>query len=141
MADCLELGLTVTQSTVDWWNKQPQEARAAWDIQNPPKLQDVLTELNLWMRTFTKDEYICPWGNGADFDLVILKSAYEAVGADPPWKYYNHHCYRTLKNLATSKVPNGGLPRREGVHHNALDDAIHQAKCAIVMANALGLQL
>ena len=57
-----------------------------------------------------------------DFDNIILGSLYDAFGLRKPWSYSR---YRTVKNLGigprTPKV-------REGVHHNALDDAITQAR-------------
>lgn len=66
---------------------------------------------------------MCVWGNGADFDPVLLSSAYRAIGRPPPHKFYNVHCFRTLKNLFPVEKP-----ARDGTHHNALDDAIHQVK-------------
>jgi len=76
------------------------------------------------------------WGNGADFDLPILAAAYKAAGGPPPWKPYNGRCYRTLKNLAPSiKL------ERQGTHHQALDDAVCQAKHLIKIVEHLGITL
>ena len=64
------------------------------------------------------------WGNGADFDNTILGSLYDAFGLRKPWSYSRNRCYRTMKNIGIG-------PRkpqvREGIYHNALDDAITQA--------------
>ena len=44
-------------------------------------------------------------------------------GIERPWKYYKEFCFRTL----LKSVPKFDMPFL-GVQHNALDDAIHQAK-------------
>lgn len=121
LKSCTELGLTVDQSTVDWWMKQSAEARSSWQREDAPELLQALSEFSNWVRAHSIGREVCAWGNGADFDLVVLKSAYEKVRADPPWRYYNQWCYRTVKAL----FPVAELPRR-GTHHNALDDALHQ---------------
>lgn len=123
LQSCINAGLTVTPATVKWWAQQSEDARAAWDDPHAPLLIDMLKTLQDWMLSKGPASSIVPWGNGADFDLVILRSAFEAVDADPPWKYYNHRCFRTLKNLYP-KVE----VAREGTHHHALDDAVHQAR-------------
>lgn len=122
LKSCLDLGLTTTQSTVDWWQKQSVEARMAWQNEDAPTLPDALVKFNRWALGIGSLSEICPWGNGADFDLTILGSAHRALQVDPPWKYYNHHCFRTMKNMfRVADFP------RQGTHHNALDDAKHQA--------------
>lgn len=123
LASCLEHGLTTGQSTVDWWQKQSAEARAAWQCDDAPSLETGLTLFNQFLTSFGKPENICPWGNGVDFDLVLLNSAYKAINADVPWKYYNHHCFRTIKNMFVV----GNMIRR-GTHHNAMDDAEYQTQ-------------
>lgn len=121
LKSCLDAGLTTDQSTVDWWSKQSAEARSSWQQEGAPTLEDALTSLSAFVRRMGSEKDVCPWGNGADFDLVLLKSAYGALGADPPWRYWNHRCYRTVKGL----FPVAEIPR-QGTHHNALDDAVHQ---------------
>lgn len=121
LKSCMDVGLTTDQSTVDWWMKQSVEARMAWQREDAPQLMESLTQFTLWLRSFGSDKQICPWGNGADFDLTILGNAHAALQLDPPWKFYNHHCFRTMKNMFEVAVP-----IRQGTHHNALDDAKHQ---------------
>ena len=117
----MDLGLTTDQSTVDWWMKQSAEARSSWQQEDAPPLERALTEFNAWIKEHARPSQVRPWGNGADFDLVLLKSSFDAINADPPWKYYNHRCFRTMKSMFTITEV-----QREGVHHNALDDALHQ---------------
>jgi exodeoxyribonuclease VIII len=62
------------------------------------------------------------WGNGATFDNVILANAYDACRIRRPWKYYADMCFRTVRN----QYPHVQV-KRQGTHHNALDDALTQA--------------
>lgn len=123
--DCKRLGLHVSQATVDWWSKQSQEAKDALEI-DKKTLLEAMSAFSQWVRR-TGGSHV--WGNGADFDNPILKSCYEALGADAPFKPYNGRCYRTIKNIP-------GMPKmqqRVGTHHNALHDAKSQAQHLLEM--------
>ena len=74
------------------------------------------------------------WSNGADFDLPMLAHAYNQVGIEVPWKFWNSRCFRTYKNL-----PNAKNIRVEalGVKHNALSDAYQQAQTVCAIHKAL----
>lgn len=122
--DCISLGLHVLQATVDWWAKQSQEAKDALEVDKKPLIY-ALTEFSHWVRIVSGSHL---WGNGADFDNPIMKSCYEAIDADMPFKPFNGRCYRTIKNIP-------GMPKmqRVGTHHNALHDARNQATHLLVM--------
>lgn len=62
------------------------------------------------------------WGNGSDFDNVILANAYKQFGLRTPWEYYQSRCLRTLRNLHP-----GFSKEFVGTKHDALDDAINEA--------------
>lgn len=115
---CLDQGLVVDKSTQDWWATQPAEIRAAWDVPNPPELLDALTQFSVFLRQAGSEVRV--WANGADFDPVLLKSAYETLDADPPWKFFNQRCHRTIQSMFPVDVP------RSNAHH-ALEDAKYQA--------------
>lgn len=74
---------------------------------------------------------VCIWGNGATFDNSIVQRMFEAKGYPVPWNTFGDRCYRTAFNML-------GRPSlaRDGIHHNALDDAIYQAKCLMYALNA-----
>ena len=74
------------------------------------------------------------WGNGASFDNPILANAYRAVNLDPPWRFWNDRCYRTVKSMFGKNVK----LERIGEHHNALDDAKSQADHLIRIMAAIG---
>jgi exodeoxyribonuclease VIII len=121
-------GRTINGDTVAWWLQQSHEAQQA--LVNPPARSScstfsALREFTEFLGTLTGDVEI--WGNGADFDNVILGSLFQTYGAARPWSYSKNRCYRTIK--ATTKIPHGTvLPMRAGTHHNALDDALTQAQ-------------
>lgn len=121
-------GGTLSGSTIKWWMQQPNKSEAFKDADSLPS---ALLLLSNWL-----PENVRIWGNGSDFDNVILANAYKNCGLIRPWIYYNNMCYRTMKNLA----PNIKM-ERDGQHHNALDDARSQAKHLIRICNHLGVQL
>lgn len=116
---CVNVGLEMSVDTILWWMKQSDEARA--EFQKPVwNIRDSLIDFTEWLADDPKN--IDVWGNGSDFDNVLLANAYKACGKVLPWRYFNNRCYRTLKNI----YPNV-LSKPTGVKHNALDDAKSQA--------------
>ncbi len=133
-------GLAVDKRTIEWWSKQSAEARTQLDAAevSENRLVNVLTEFTNWVMEQAGDiKSVRMWGAGSDFDCVLLKSCYQAVGMEQPWTYRGVRCFRTLSNL----MP-GLEPKREGVHHNALDDATHQARwCAVILNKMAEMRL
>lgn len=132
---CLESsvnwGAVIDPSTVIWWLKQSSEARSAIVNDDAIPLQDAL----LLFREFVSDNVAGGskkaqvWGNGASFDNSILRSSYDCIAEDYPWEYWNDRDVRTMVELgqAISFDPKTTIPF-EGSRHNALADAIHQAR-------------
>lgn len=132
---CLESsvnwGAVIDPSTVIWWLKQSSEARSAIVNDDAIPLQDAL----LQFREFVSDNVAGGskkaqvWGNGASFDNSILRSSYDCIAEDYPWEYWNDRDVRTMVELgqAISFDPKTTIPF-EGSRHNALADAIHQAR-------------
>jgi hypothetical protein len=132
--------LTADQSTIDWWNQQSPEARDRLygGQDTKPTLRQALEKFNAWLEQLAMPDAkgnleLCLWGNGADFDNAILQVAYDKTTMEQPsWPFWNNRCYRTLKNLAPSvKLV------RQGVYHNALDDAKSQAEHAVRLMDQL----
>lgn len=126
-------GLTMDAGTIMWWMAQSPEAQASLISKSAISLNQALTKLT---------EYICKireknfrmklniWGNDPDFDMVILGNAYRALGQEPPWQFWETRSTRTMVELA-ERLWNFDRKRdfvREGTHHDAADDAEHQAK-------------
>lgn len=132
---CLESsvnwGAVIDPFTVIWWLRQSSEARSAIVNDDAIPLQDAL----LQFREFVSDNVAGGskkaqvWGNGASFDNSILRSSYDCIAEDYPWEYWNDRDVRTMVELgqAISFDPKTTIPF-EGSRHNALADAIHQAR-------------
>lgn len=118
-------GRTISTDTVKWWLKQDRIAQqeSFFDNANMRPTFQVLSDFSSFLGPATSDE-VRVWGNGAAFDNEKLRGLYGAYGFPCPWKFYNDRCYRTVKSLTA------GLPEIEriGTHHNALDDAVSQAR-------------
>jgi hypothetical protein len=136
-SSCDFLGLTTSTETLNWWASQSDEARAVLrDATGGSGLHAdlVAQEFSNWIGTHFERDKVHMWSNGADFDLPFLQVLYARCGLRLPWKFYNNRCYRTLKNLFGGLVPK---PEFDGTKHNALDDAIFQAKHAIPLLRVL----
>lgn len=121
-------GRTISGDTVRWWMKKNALARRVFEVPPPDGVTRVNTFEALtrfWLFVSANGDRDAElWGNGADFDNIILGTLYDAFKLGKPWSYSRNRCYRTMKNIGVG-------PRkpkvREGVHHNALDDAVTQA--------------
>lgn len=121
--DQRRIGMWEDPKTIDWWQEQSNAARLTLDAScccSEPVVES-LKIFNDWMEQFDF-ETVRVWGNGSDFDNVILSKLYATAGVRLPWKFYNNRCYRTFKGLHRHIKLN-----RIGVFHNALSDAMSQA--------------
>jgi 3' exoribonuclease, RNase T-like len=118
----LALKRRVQEDTLIWWMNQGEAAKGVFN-EAKQTLGTALEDLTDWIGS--DDCFV--WSNGADFDLPMLAHAYTQLGMEVPWKYYNSRCFRTYKKLPGAKQVE--LPFA-GTKHNALFDAVHQAKTA-----------
>lgn len=134
LASCERVGMDVSVATMEWWNKQDPQLRARVFGGNEP-IFDVLYKFADWVTAeFENCRNVELWGNGADFDCVILKNAYDSVGFGHPFDFRNHRCFRTLKSLAPPSLSR--LFPVNPVKHDALEDAKNQADAAdIILRN------
>jgi len=120
-------------STITWWMGQPLEAREVF-MQPNGSLHAVLSMYAEFLYRNNLDGGI--WANGADFDNVVLTDAYQYCDMAVPWNYSKSRCYRTIRGL----YPEIQLPF-SGTRHNALADAMHQAKHLLKIAKEKDLPL
>ncbi|HFF6441942.1 TPA: 3'-5' exoribonuclease [Shigella sonnei] len=121
-------GGTIDRKAIKWWAKRSREAQSAIFTDEIP-LDDALLQLREFINENSGESFVQIWGNGANFDNVILRRSYERQGIPCPWRYHNNRDVRTIVELGKTI----GFDARtaipfEGVPHNALDDARHQAK-------------
>lgn len=126
---CMGVGLTMDAGTVMWWMQQSDEARNAICF-STYTIQQALADLTVFINETATRDTVRPWARGPSFDCALLTHAYKACGIELPWFYWNERCHRTL----TARNPSVAEPERQGEHHNALDDAVHQANWLIAIA-------
>ncbi|MBC1013354.1 3'-5' exoribonuclease [Escherichia coli] len=121
-------GGVIDRDTIKWWLKQSREAQSAI-LTNEIPLDDALLQFREFIAENSGEFFVQVWGNGANFDNVILRRSYERQGIPCPWRYNNDRDVRTMVALglvidfdARTTIP------FEGERHNALDDARYQAK-------------
>lgn len=127
-------GGSINADTVLWWLGQSENARD--EITNSKKLIDLpvaLSQLYSFVSEFC-EERVRVWGNGNNFDNVILRTAYENCAITPFWKHWNDRDVRTIVELGR----NAGIdPKNDfpfvGEAHNALDDALHQVNYVVAI--------
>lgn len=149
-------GRDIDPSTVVWWLKQDPAARAkitdavaaadvveeGFDEDADPayvdethavaahSIQSVARGFLLWVESIGDDIEV--WTNGA-VDHAWLESMMTYSGYKNPIKFWNQRDYRTMKAL----YPQVAL-ERTGQLHNALDDAISQAKHLAAIFDHIG---
>lgn len=118
LVSCEAVGLKIDAETLDWWLHQPVEVQG--QLTNGVTITTALNDLSEFI-----DDADEVWANSPSFDCEMLEHAYDVVGLEVPWEFYEERDFRTLKELpVTVNV------EREGVEHDALDDAKHQARVA-----------
>lgn len=137
---------TEDPDTAAWWARQKPEAR---EVFNTPKanrilLPDFVADLDAWLDSCAIDagevrdpktgklKELKPWGNGANFDIVILEDIIRQVHPKAkngiPWAFWNVWCYRTFSAMTGCRdlIARNQL-NTTVVKHNALADAEWQA--------------
>ena len=117
----IEMGRSVDEKTLEWWETQPEEVKAeALDTNDRIPVEETLKALNKWLVGVDKI-----WCQGPVFDIGILENLYKQIGLHHNWPFYIIRDSRTLFGLMDKD------PRKEidFTAHNALADAIVQSLC------------
>lgn len=112
-------------STVLWWMHQDKEAQQKfYDNDKQGSAAEVIGSFMAWLNDGDK-----VWGNGSTFDNSILKATAGHLQIPVKWKFWNDRDVRTVVDLGRQIGidPKKDMPF-DGVKHDALADAIHQAK-------------
>ncbi len=110
----------VDYKTVGWWFSQDDKAiKSVFCREDAEDLRLCLLDFSTWLEKPSQYVY---WSH-ATFDPPILDNNYKQVGLENPIPFRAHRDIRTLTHFT------GAIPViREGIHHDALDDCLFQAK-------------
>lgn len=133
---CLDLGMFVQGSTIEWWFNQPKEAQCSL-FNNTKNISEVLFNFKKFIQEL-KPTNLMIWGNSNRFDLGIIAQAYHlAKHKEIPWKYVNERDVRTLVSMNPTIKKNEPFV---GVKHNPIDDCKHQIKYCSKIWNLVNIQ-
>jgi hypothetical protein len=127
----IDMGRTVDEKTLEWWETQSEEVKAeALDTNDRIPVEETLKALNKWLVGVDKI-----WCQGPVFDIGILENLYKQIGLHHNWPFYIIRDSRTLFGLMDKD------PRKEidFAAHNALADAIVQSLCIQKVYKKLGI--
>ena len=121
-------GAEMDAATVYWWLSQSKEAIDSVIAQ--PRIDTTLAFEAL--NEFLKDAKTI-WSH-ATFDFVILTETLKRLQIKPSFRYTVARDIRTLVDLAKITF---SKTKREGLHHNGLDDCKHQVKYCVEAMNKI----
>lgn len=124
-------GAEIDASTTLWWLGQTKEAQ---DTVFKGPAMDIHAAFNDLNQFLHGAEAI--WSH-ATFDFVILQETMKRLNIKPNYKYSVARDIRTLQYLARPTTAEISALKREGVHHNAIDDCIFQVKYCSLSFNKL----
>ena len=134
--DSLIQGFHDELETLSWWDKQKTEAQTE-AFSGTRKLRSVLESVSFYMDVVKElgsggNQKLYLWGNGKDFDNVLLSAAYKRLGLKQPWDFRNNRCYRDLASYYPwiAKV-------KPEIPHHALYDAKAEAAHLEMIFNEL----
>lgn len=132
-----KFGGQVDPATILWWFGETlgPARKAMLDLQK--EAVEICTALDGFAAWFGPDS-LTVWGNGATFDNVVLRRAYQraGMGDECPWSFRHDACYRTLKNLAPDVKA-----KKSDLQHDALADVLYQVKHLKAVVEALNIRL
>jgi len=119
-------------SNIMWWLQQSDGARQAFFNEDYPSQHPIVALDRL--ADFYHDNKIAEvWANPPTFDLAVIRNLwkdttgkYSDMSFIWPWK--KEMCFRTAMRVAPNMER---LKRDKASHHNALEDARHQAMALI----------
>lgn len=124
--------------TLEWWEQQSDEARK---VLTQKDREPVLYALGRLHEFVNKSDPEGIWALGPHFDIAAIEHLCVTYGVPVPWHYRLPRDLRTVRSQFMKKFPAGNfdhIKSEGGVAHNALDDAVWQARALIHMNQQLG---
>lgn len=127
---CISYNLSIEAECLHFWIDQPSQTKRALSAYPIHNLHQALLNFTDFLKKLNPLDNVRLWGNGINFDNVILKSAFLACGLDYPIHYKNDRDVRTICNLIPRKefneIQNKIREDYKLERHNSLDDAKFQ---------------
>jgi hypothetical protein len=133
-----QAGRTISEQTLCFWMDQPGAARRSTFLGkqkvHPTTMFDTL--FGQWSERWgvglygemgwpKHDDQVQGWWTcGPSFDTAIMENMAAQFKVRLPHRYGDPRDLRTLRDM----LPKNEWPERDGTYHNALDDAIYQAR-------------
>ena len=128
LQSCLNIGLTVEASTIEWWMKQADDVRYELFIDSL-QIQLVLMQF----RSFLSDiPNALLWGNSAKFDLCKLENAYSKCFHWVLWTHEQERDVRTFQSIFP-EIKKDLIAKRENSAHNAINDCLFQIEYVVAV--------
>jgi DNA polymerase III epsilon subunit-like protein len=121
-------------STVEWWQQQSIAAQSIFS-ENQCGIARALSEFSDYYKQHKPSEV---WANGAQFDIVVLETAFKLCGFKVPWEYSEVRDFRTLRKLFGERYEFSRLT--DTIAHRADHDALEQARELLVILEAVGIR-
>jgi hypothetical protein len=119
---------TADLATLEWHRQKETWPRPFGE--DGEAISTALAMFNHWLSELGEIEAFWAWG--ATYDFPLLTAAYDFAGCQPPWKYYQQRCARTIWQTAF------GVDRKhEPRPHRAIEDAVAGATDLIAALQAL----
>lgn len=140
----LESGRTVSDGTMDFWSRQPQDVQdAAFSPVGRVQVKDFFDEFNRYVNggakiwTINEDPpSTAVWAQGPQFDIVILESLADSINCHCNWAFWQVKDSRTsLEQM--EKDPRKGIQQQL---HDAAEDAYWQAICVQKVHKHFGIK-
>lgn len=130
LKSAVKSGAVIDPDTVCWWLQQSDEARKSILAAPNVDIFNAIEQLNTFLSGCKNI-----WSH-ATFDFVIIQETYRRLGIKPSFQYKAARDIRTLNDLSK------GLTQKEdhvrdGVHHDALEDAKFQVKYCVAALKCL----
>lgn len=121
--------------TIEWWGQQSEEAR---EVLTQKDREPVLYALGRLHEYIHNNDHEGIWALGTHFDIAAIEHLCASYNVPAPWHYQAPRDMRTVRAQFLKQFPSGQLPVRTGTHHNALDDAVNQARAIQYMSQKMG---
>lgn len=116
--DQLELGRTINEDTLKWWMSRNDAARAVFK-EKPASFKSVMSDMAAVIK---KNKVGRVWSLGGDFDIPMVRHAFDILKIEQAWNFWDSRCFRTFCEDMGARYKSS---RTEGdqIPHHALDDA------------------